>query len=139
MAEFAHGPVSRKNAVAAAAIVLASALLGMLVNWRAPGLELYTRDWLMRLRGPLPAPDDIAIVAIDEHSIARYGRFPWPRSLTARALARALGNLVSNAVKYSPRETEVAVRVRRDGAAVAIEVEDHGYGIPEADLERVFD
>ncbi len=58
----------------------------MLVDWRAPGIDRYTRDWLMQARGPLPVPDDIAIVAIDEASIARFGRFPWPRSLAARAV-----------------------------------------------------
>ena len=43
-------------------------------------------DWLMRQRGLLRVPDDIVIVAIDEPSIKRFGRFPWPRSLMARAL-----------------------------------------------------
>ena len=68
------------------AIILVSASLGVLVDWRAPGIERYTRDWLMRARGPLPAPDDIAIVAIDDASIARFGRFPWPRSVMAKAI-----------------------------------------------------
>jgi len=67
-------------------IVAVSAVLGMSVAWRAPGLDLYARDWLMRIRGPLAAPDDIVIVAIDEASIARFGRFPWPRSVMARAI-----------------------------------------------------
>jgi signal transduction histidine kinase/CHASE2 domain-containing sensor protein len=44
------------------------------------------RDWLMRQRGLLQVPDDIVIVAIDEPSLKRFGRFPWPRSLMARAL-----------------------------------------------------
>ncbi len=53
------------NIVSLAAIVVASALLGTLVSWRAPGIDQYMRDWMIRERGPLPAPDDIAIVAID--------------------------------------------------------------------------
>jgi PAS domain S-box-containing protein len=76
----------RGHAIWIAAIIAVSALLGMLVDWRAPGIERYTRDWLMQVRGQLPPPDDIAIVAIDEPSIARFGRFPWPRSLAARAV-----------------------------------------------------
>jgi signal transduction histidine kinase/CHASE2 domain-containing sensor protein len=44
------------------------------------------RDWMMRQRGPLPPPDDIVIVAIDEPSLKRFGRFPWSRSLMAQAL-----------------------------------------------------
>src|SRR5207248_11593441 len=56
------------------------------VDWRAPGVGRYTRDWLMRARGPLPAPEDIAIVAIDETSMARFGRFPWSRQVIARTI-----------------------------------------------------
>ncbi len=56
------------------------------MDWRAPGLGRYSQDWLMRWRGPLPAPSDIVIVAIDEPSMARYGRFPWSRHVVARAV-----------------------------------------------------
>jgi PAS domain S-box-containing protein len=68
------------------AIVLASASVGILVDWQAPGIGRYTRDWLMRARGPLPAPEDIAIVAIDEASMIRFGRFPWSRQVIARTI-----------------------------------------------------
>jgi PAS domain S-box-containing protein len=69
-----------------AALLLVSAGLGMFVTWRVPGLELYARNWLTRARGPLLVPDDIAIVAIDEASLARFGRYPWRRNLTAQML-----------------------------------------------------
>src|SRR5437763_14611455 len=68
------------------AIILVSAALGMFVDWNAPGVARYARDWLMRSRGPLPVPDDIAIIAIDEPSIARFGRFPWSRHVMARTV-----------------------------------------------------
>src|SRR5664279_302880 len=68
------------------AIVVAAASAGILVDWQAPGIGRYTRDWLMRARGPLPVPEDIAIVAIDEPSMARFGRFPWSRHVIARAI-----------------------------------------------------
>jgi len=63
-----------------------SATLALWIAWRVPGLEMSARDWLMRQRGLLRVPDDIVIVAIDESSLKRFGRFPWPRSLMARAL-----------------------------------------------------
>ena len=68
------------------AIVAVAASLGVAVNWSAPGIDRYARDWLMRARGPLSAPDDIVIVGIDEPSIARFGRFPWSRQVVARAI-----------------------------------------------------
>ena len=74
------------NTVSLAAIVVVSALFGTFVWWRAPGIDQYMRDWMIQARGPLSPPDDIAIVAIDEPSIARFGRFPWPRALSARAI-----------------------------------------------------
>src|SRR5215831_14252792 len=70
------------------AIIAVSALAGMTLAWRAPGFDLYARDRLMRSRGRIVPPDDIVIIAIDEASIARFGRFPWPRALMANALDR---------------------------------------------------
>jgi CHASE2 domain-containing sensor protein len=90
------------------AIVVISAGMGTLVEWRAPGLELQARDWLMRTRGPLTAPDDIVIVAIDEPSMARLGRFPWARSRMARALdiiARGQPKVIALDILYSELTT----------------------------------
>lgn len=51
----------------------------------------------------------------------------------ARALARAVSNLLDNAIKYGAGPIEVTISGGR------VEVRDHGAGIPEADLPRVFD
>jgi len=75
-----------RRLAAAGLIVLVSAALGVLADWRAPGMSRYANDWLMRKRGPLPVPPEIAIVAIDEKSIAAFGRFPWPRQVLAKTI-----------------------------------------------------
>ncbi|MCU1352982.1 MAG: Two-component sensor histidine kinase [Acidimicrobiales bacterium] len=66
-----------------------------------------------------------------------------PRRLTVvgdrRQLVSATANLLDNAVKYSDAGSEVEVRARTDGSWVEIDVEDHGIGIPDRDLERVFE
>ncbi|MEZ0065004.1 two-component system sensor histidine kinase SenX3 [Streptacidiphilus sp. MAP12-20] len=58
-------------------------------------------------------------------------------------LAAALGNLVENAVNYSPARTRVAIAARKlPGAkqdAVEISVTDQGVGISEKDRERIFE
>ena len=55
-------------------------------------------------------------------------------------LVTALRNLVENAVAYSPEKTRVVVSATRDGASAAqISVADQGIGIPERDLERIFE
>jgi two-component system sensor histidine kinase SenX3 len=58
-----------------------------------------------------------------------------------RQLVSAIYNLLDNAVKYSDAGSSVDVRVSvtADGTRVAIEVEDHGIGIPTRDHERVFE
>ncbi len=55
------------------------------------------------------------------------------------ALAVLLGNLVDNAVRYTPRGGRVDVAVRRDGARALLEVIDTGPGIRAEERGRVFD
>lgn len=45
-------------------------------------------DIYFRIRRPLPTSNSVALVLIDDLSLSRYGRWPWPRSLLAR-LVRA--------------------------------------------------
>jgi two-component system sensor histidine kinase KdpD len=52
---------------------------------------------------------------------------------------QVLVNLLDNAAKYAPEDSTVTLRARQDGRTVRIEVLDEGFGLPEADVERVFD
>jgi signal transduction histidine kinase/CHASE2 domain-containing sensor protein len=119
------------NIVSLAAIVVVSALLGTFVCWRAPGLDQYLRDWMIRARGPLPAPDDIAIVAIDEPSIDRFGRFPWSRALSARAIdaiAAAQPKVIAVDVLYVDPTSEA------DDSALARSIQQAGNVVVAAQL-----
>lgn len=51
----------------------------------------------------------------------------------------AVWNLVTNAVQYSRPGGRVEVRVEPRGENVVVEVRDEGVGIPEGDLERIFE
>jgi two-component system, OmpR family, phosphate regulon sensor histidine kinase PhoR len=51
----------------------------------------------------------------------------------------ALRNLVENAVNYSPEGGRVKLAARIDDGNVALSVSDEGPGLPESDLERVFE
>ena len=59
------------------------------------------------------------------------------------ALKSALQNLFSNAVKYSDKPCSLSVSAKRTkgegGAAVEIQIEDHGPGIPPSDLPHIFE
>ncbi len=56
-----------------------------------------------------------------------------------RQLTSAIGNLVENAVKYSKEGGVVQVRCRRSESWVEVMVADQGIGIPERDLDRIFE
>jgi signal transduction histidine kinase len=63
-----------------------------------------------------------------------------PRVLTrAGALAIVVGNLLSNAAKYSPPGSTVRVVARERGRRVEVRVRDQGPGVPPALRERVFE
>ena len=54
-------------------------------------------------------------------------------------LQRVLHNLLSNAIRHTPADGTVALRVRPEGDEVRVEVSDTGEGIAPEDLPRVFE
>lgn len=52
---------------------------------------------------------------------------------------QVLINLLENAAKYSPENAPIYIRAWQNGDSVQVDVEDHGPGIPEEDLRRIFD
>ena len=68
-----------------ACLALLGAALGALNGLGRPDATLYDAALVW---SPRPAPADIVIIAIDEPSLAALGRWPWPRAVHARLLAR---------------------------------------------------
>ena len=66
-----------------------------------------------------------------------------PAGMKVRAvedrLVQVLRNLIGNAHSFSPEKGRILVRVKDAGAMAEISVEDQGPGIPEANLEHIFD
>lgn len=60
-------------------------------------------------------------------------------SLDFTLFGQALLNVIDNAVKYSPNDTQIDIEVRQTENEICIQIGDRGIGIPEEDLERVFD
>lgn len=69
----------------------------------------------------------------DGDALLLVGRFDFVHTL------RALVNLITNALKYSPPDTQVEVTARREDEFIVFEVADRGPGIPVGDQERIFD
>ncbi len=64
---------------------------------------------------------------------------PAPAEVDAARLQQILGNLLGNAVKYTPPGGRIAITLKLDGASAVIAVRDNGIGIPPELLPRVFD
>jgi two-component system sensor histidine kinase SenX3 len=110
---------------------------------------------LSRLQGaePLPEPRAVAVDKIVAEVLDRSRSTADARRITVVAggerglevsgsesqLVTALGNLVDNAIAYSPEATRVAIGIRHRDALVEISVSDQGIGIAEADLDRIFE
>ena len=69
----------------------------------------------------------------------KTGNIPEMR-LNTTALKLCLSSLIENAIKYSPKNTDISVSLQSQGEAAAIvQVKDSGPGIPEKDIGKIFD
>ena len=62
----------------------------------------------------------------------------WVRA-EPEALRQVVGNLVDNAIKYTPEGGRICVRARTPDQRAILEVEDTGIGLTSEDQERVFE
>lgn len=101
---------------------------------------------------PDPIPVDLSIVVAEALDRCRMKASAHGIDLEARGdpglvvlgdedlLVNALRNLLENAVAYSPEQTRVVVSTTRVADDLAeISVADQGIGIPQRDLERIFE
>jgi two-component system, OmpR family, sensor histidine kinase SenX3 len=111
---------------------------------------------LSRIQGaePVPDPSPVDLGAVVAEAVDRCRMKANARGIDLVAtgedglivlgdedlLVTALRNLLENAVAYSPEKTRVVISSARDGASAAqISIADQGIGIPERDLERIFE
>lgn len=130
----------------AARISAEAGRLGQLTGRIMSLSRLQAEDGLTKV-GPVSI-DEVIASSIEAHvvqadsagvELARGGdRGVWVRG-DAQILIEAVGNLIANAIVYSPRGSRVGVGVRAEDGVVEIAVSDQGIGIAEADRERIFE
>jgi signal transduction histidine kinase len=54
-------------------------------------------------------------------------------------IRRVIGNIISNAIKFSNEGREIKVRIEEKAESFQITIEDHGIGIPAKNKDKVFD
>lgn len=59
--------------------------------------------------------------------------------MDARLIVQVLINLLDNAIKYTPPDSQITITAKRSGSMVCISVADNGSGIPDEQKSRVFD
>jgi two-component system sensor histidine kinase SenX3 len=110
---------------------------------------------LSRLQGddPLDDPEVVDVDAVVERSIDQSTIDAQAKGITVvhngeRGLqilgngdevGLALGNLVANAVAYSPEHSRVVVAARANEMMVDLTITDQGIGIPAAEIDRIFE
>ncbi len=79
---------------------------------------------------------------LNEHRLVVQGLEEWPEatiSFDVERIKQVVRNLLSNAVKFSHDNAVIEIRLEATSGQVVLSVRDHGVGIPEGELETVFD
>jgi two-component system phosphate regulon sensor histidine kinase PhoR len=90
---------------------------------------------LARLRERYEPVAETAGIRFDTQVAGRLG----PVIGDEERLAQALGNIIENAIKFTPKGGRVGLRTEGLAGEIRIIVSDTGPGIPEADQGRIFD
>jgi two-component system, OmpR family, sensor kinase len=104
---------------------------------------------LDQLREPERTPVDLAVLAADAcsdavaHAPDRAVTLDAPEPVVVSGdeahLRQAIANLVTNAVRHTPRSSAIEVAARLVGGAAVVSVRDHGGGLDADALAHVFD
>jgi len=107
---------------------------------RLEGGALKTRSEWVDVRDTL----GLAVKRVERRLGARRLVRDYPAELTSvqsdpGLLEQAIVNILENAIAYGPDGSRIEIAAYEDRANVVIAIEDEGPGIPQADIERVFE
>jgi adenylate cyclase len=135
------GPQARIYLIAASVVVVVFGLFFWAPEFLKT-LETKLYDLHFTLRGARPASDQVVIVAVDEKSLAKVGRWPWPRSTLASlitALSREGAKVIALDILVSEPEVsgelrvaqELSARLRSQGLAASADGRTIGRALDE--------
>jgi signal transduction histidine kinase len=119
-----------------------NALVGQLLQvTRAEGDPNSLRHDSVRLDGVVQqVVDDSGIEAAKHGCALKFEKYePVTVEGDPELLRRAVENVVRNAIRYAPPESSVEVSLARNNGHAVVDVRDHGPGVPEEALARLFD
>lgn len=84
--------------------------------------------------------DDANFVATEKNVTVAFNHEQEPTiKADSQLLASALGNIINNAVKYSPENANVIVNLSKQATGWKITVQDQGHGVPQEALTQLFE
>jgi two-component system sensor histidine kinase CpxA len=84
--------------------------------------------------------DDSSIEAASHGCGVKYQRRePVTVAGDEELLRRAVENVLRNAIRHAPRDTDVEIKLARSNGQVVVDIRDHGPGVPEEALAQLFD
>lgn len=86
---------------------------------------------IAKLQAPAAEKKAIKLTHVDTSSGA-------VASIDKRLITRAVENLVTNAIKFSPSHTQILLETRADDGWIYLSVKDGGPGIPENEFDKLF-
>jgi adenylate cyclase len=127
-------------------VAVIAAIVGLACLFTPPGfvklIELKLLDWHASLRGPLAPPPSITVVAIDEKSLEKIGRWPWPRTTTAELLVRLTeggARLITLDLLYNEPDESSSLVLARDLADRYRQLGLSRAGGPAQDFARLLE
>jgi two-component system sensor histidine kinase CpxA len=66
------------------------------------------------------------------------GLTPFEMNADPELLRRAFENAIRNAIRYAPEGTAVEIAMEKSGTCTNVSIRDHGTGVPEESLQRIF-
>ncbi|MEG0566390.1 MAG: ATP-binding protein, partial [Hungatella sp.] len=59
--------------------------------------------------------------------------------MDARLIVQVIINIVDNAIKYTPKDSEIVISTMKKKGKIVVEIADNGEGIPDEEKEKIFD
>ncbi len=132
--------VDRLDGLVASARRLDEATADLLAKPRVPVDLGRVVGRLIQNRSDMLASRDLTIVLASRDLTITADLLPGLFVLGSEEMIETvLENLIDNAASFSPPGCEIVIHLTRDGRFAHLTVSDHGPGVPEAQLERIFD
>ncbi len=86
-----------------------------------------------------PIIEEFRLIDHDAHLFAFHSTMNTVMMGDPKLLRHIIANLISNAIKYSPAQTQISITLSGQPDYLALMVEDQGIGIPEDSLSHLFE